>query len=645
MTQASAVEQRTVPRRARRGSNASFAIVAFAASALGLLLSMALLADWVAPYDPLKQDLMKALQWPSSAHWLGTDDLGRDVLSRLIHGCRIAVIAAAEATLIAVSIGVPIGLFIGYRGGWWDWVVMRIVEAVVSIPGIMVAIMIIAILGPGLHRAMLALGILFSTSFLRLARGVVLAEREEVYVRSARVIGASDRRILLRHIFPNIAPPLIVQTTLTVGAVLLSEAGLSFIGLGVQPPQASWGTMLNTAAAFMDLNWFLAIPPGVAIILTVLSVNLLGDVLRDSIGRGIAVAAQPVVASSPRTGAGSVLAAAARPPLLPSRPDDVLRVEGLDVMVTLRDGSEVPVITDLSLTIAKGETLGLVGESGSGKTVTGLAILGLLSPALRTTRGAIVLNGRALHELDQKSLEAVRGSEVAMVFQDPTTSLNPAFTVGSQITEVLRIKKDLTRDAARKRAVELIDRVGIPRAAERANAYPHELSGGMAQRVAIARALSCNPSLLIADEPTTALDVTVQQEILDLFRDLQDEFGMAMMFVTHDLAVAADVCDRISVIYAGEMVEMAEVDALFADPRHPYTRGLLSAMPHASARHPPLPTIPGNVPRPGSWPTGCRFSNRCDQSVAACQTRIPLVGGRRLVRCVRAPESEREAAS
>jgi peptide/nickel transport system permease protein len=284
-----------VPRRRGRRVGAAQIIVGIAATVLTLLVLLAIFADLVTPYDPLQQKLIEALQMPSSKHWLGTDDLGRDVLSRLIYGCRIAVIAAAEATSIAVLLGVPLGLFIGYRGGWWDWIVMRIVEAVVSIPGIMVAIVIIAILGPGLHRAMLALGILYSTSFLRLARGVVLAEREEIYVRSARVIGAPDSRILLRHIFPNIAPPLIVQVTLTVGAVLLAEAGLSFIGLGVQPPQASWGTMLNTAAAFMDLNWFLAIPPGVAIILTVLSVNLLGDVLRDSIGRGIATPAAPIV--------------------------------------------------------------------------------------------------------------------------------------------------------------------------------------------------------------------------------------------------------------------------------------------------------------------------------------------------------------
>ncbi|MEX0957019.1 MAG: dipeptide/oligopeptide/nickel ABC transporter permease/ATP-binding protein [Rhizobiaceae bacterium] len=633
MTVQNAESAGAAPRRSWRFS-ASQVIVSVAIFILALLGFLAIFADVVTPYDPLRQNLIKALQGPSAQHWLGTDDLGRDVLSRLIYGCRIAVIAAAEATTIAVVLGVPIGLFIGYRGGWWDWVVMRVVEAMVSIPGIMVAIVIIAILGAGLHRAMIALGILFSTSFLRLARGVVLAEREEIYVRSARVIGASDNRILLRHIFPNIAPPLIVQVTLTVGAVLLSEAGLSFIGLGVQPPQASWGTMLNTAAAFMQLNWFLSIPPGIAIILTVLSVNLLGDVLRDSIGRGIATDASPRQAA---TAQATEAANAALPAvLLEMRDNEVLRVDGLEVVVGSDPG--LPIITDLSFSIARGETLGLVGESGSGKTMTGLAILGLMGTALRTTKGQIVLNGTDLRSLKPAGMEKVRGEEVAMVFQDPTTSLNPAFTVGSQITEVLRTKQGLSQKQAWDKTVALIERVGIPQPETRAKAYPHELSGGMAQRIAIARALSCNPSLLIADEPTTALDVTVQQEILDLFRDLQDEFGMAVLFITHDLAVAADICDRISVMYAGEMVEMAEVHTLFDKPQHPYTAGLLSAMPHASNRNPPLPTIRGNVPRPGSWPSGCRFSNRCDFAIAACQQRIPLTGSELLVRCVRADE-------
>ena len=617
---------------ARRAS--SRAVTIAASTVLVILVCVAIGADWIAPYDPLRQSLRDAMQGPTAAHWLGTDDLGRDVLSRLVFGCRIALIAAAEATSIAIVLGVPLGLFVGYRGGWWDWITMRLVEAIVSIPGIMVAIVIIAILGAGLHRAMIALGILFSTAFLRLARGVVLTEREEVYVKSARVVGASDARILLRHIFPNIAPPLIVQVTLTVGAVLLAEAGLSFIGLGVQPPNASWGTMLNTAANYMELDWFLAVPPGLAIVVTVLSVNLLGDVIRDSVGRGIAGGANRPVPVAKFVRPAPVRDGSARPA---QQDGAVLCVSGLHVAVSANAG-EVPVLTDLSFRIARGETLGLVGESGSGKTITGLAILGLIGGEGRSTEGSVVLNGTELRSLPEKQMEAIRGNEVAMVFQDPTTSLNPAFTVGDQIAEVLRVKQGLSRKQAWVRAIELIDRVGIPRPAERARSYPHELSGGMAQRIAIARALSCRPKLLIADEPTTALDVTVQQEILDLFRDLQQEFGMAMLFVTHDLAVAADICDRIMVMYAGEVVEAAGVDELFARPRHPYTAGLLASMPHASDGTPPLPTIRGSVPRPGAWLAGCRFADRCSYRTDKCDHRIALTGTTRLVRCARADE-------
>ena len=462
----------------------------------------------------------------------------------------------------------------------------------------------------------------------------MLVEREEVYVKSARVIGASPNRILLRHVLPNIAPPLIIQITLTVGAVLLAEAGLSFVGLGVQPPGASWGTMLNTAATYMSLNAFLAVPPGLAIVITVLSVNLLGDVIRDSVGRGIAVAVKPTTEVA-KFAAHELTDDADKPAPKPGE-NEVLFVEGLQVVVSAKGGGEIPVITDLSFSIAKGETLGLVGESGCGKTITGLSILGLIGAGGRTTHGSIYLNNIELRSQNSSQMEKIRGDEVAMVFQDPTTSLNPAFTVGDQIAEVLRAKLGMSRKQAWARAVELIERVGIPRPAERANSYPHELSGGMAQRIAIARALSCNPKLLIADEPTTALDVTVQQEILDLFRDIQDEFGMAILFVTHDLAVAADICDRVCVMYAGEMVEMANVDELFAKPRHPYTAGLLAAMPHAADRNPPLPTIKGTVPTPKLWPTGCRFSERCDYSQKGCEQRIALTGTNRLVRCQRA---------
>ncbi|MFH2129817.1 MAG: dipeptide/oligopeptide/nickel ABC transporter permease/ATP-binding protein [bacterium] len=611
------------------------AVVIPASAVLIALVIIAIGAEWFAPYDPLKQSLREALQSPSSVHWLGTDNLGRDVLSRLIFGGRIALMASAEATVIAIVLGVPLGLFIGYRGGWWDWTVMRLVEAVVSIPGIMMAIVIIAILGTGLHRAMIALGIIYSTAFLRLARSVVMAEREEVYVKAARVVGAKPNRILLRHILPNIAPPLVIQTTLTVGAVLLAEAGLSFIGIGIQPPDASWGTMLNTAATYMSLKPFLAIPPGIAIVVTVLSVNLLGDVMRDSMGRGIVDGTSAVTKLAKKITSDSI---GRVEPLEEPTSSATLNVKGLEVMVSSKSGDVIPVVTDLGFEISKGETLGLVGESGCGKTITGLAILGLIGAGGGVTRGSIKLNNIELRNLSARQLQKVRGEEVSMVFQDPTTSLNPAYTVGEQIAEVLRVKRGMSPKAAWARAIELIARVGIPQAAERAKSYPHELSGGMAQRIAIARALSCNPTLLIADEPTTALDVTVQQGILDLFCDLQEEFGMAILFITHDLAVAADICDRICVMYAGEMVEMADVDSLFSNPRHPYTAGLLTAMPQSSNRNPPLPTIRGTVPTPQMWPAGCRFAERCEYRQSACKQPVPLQHGNRLVRCLRADE-------
>jgi len=624
------VSQEKTSRRKHAQRMSTLSVVIPASAVLIFLVTMAIGAEWFAPYDPLKQNLREALQSPSSRHWLGTDNLGRDVLSRLIFGGRIALMASAEATTIAIILGVPLGLFIGFRGGWWDWSVMRLVEAVVSIPGIMIAIVIIAILGTGLHRAMIALGILYSTAFLRLARGVVLAEREEVYVKAARVVGARPNRILLRHILPNIAPPLVIQATLTVGAVLLAEASLSFIGIGVQPPDASWGTMLNTAASFMSLKPFLAIPPGVAIVITVLSVNLLGDVMRDTMGRGIAggsPAVTPISLDFTSDHAGR------DKPFEERTNSTILKIQGLEVMVSTKFGDVVPVVTDLGFEIFKGETVGLVGESGCGKTITGLSILGLIGAGGGVTRGSIKLNNTELRTLSARQLQKIRGEEVSMVFQDPTTSLNPAFTVGEQIAEILRVKQGLSSKAAWSRAIELISRVGIPHAAERAKSFPHELSGGMAQRIAIARALSCNPTLLIADEPTTALDVTVQQGILDLFCDLQDEYGMAILFITHDLAVGADICDRICVMYAGEIVEMATVDELFSSPRHPYTAGLLFATPQGSNRKPPLPTIEGTVPTPQMWPSGCRFAQRCEYRQSVCDQPVPLQTGERWVRC------------
>ena len=612
------------------------------------VLVAGIFAPWLAPYDPLDQSLLDTLQGPSREHWLGTDDLGRDVLSRLIFGARIVLIAVAQALTVAVVLGVPIGLFIGYMGGWWDRIVMRVVEAVVSVPGIMVVIVIITVLGTGLTKAMIALGLLFSTAFLQLARGLVIAEREELYVRAARVVGAGTGRIVRKQILPNVAAPLIVQITLTTGAILLAEAGLSFLGLAVQPPDASWGTMLTTASRFINLHPWLALPPGIAIALVVLAVNLLGDAIRDSIGRGIG---ETAVLRPGAEGAAAVSAIAGHPSPGPQAradvpPDAVLVVSSLHVQFPSPRGVPLTVVSDVSLHVRAGETLGLVGESGCGKSVTAMAVLGLVPEPGAATAEAILLGGDDVSEMSRRDLEHVRGTQAAAVFQDPTTSLNPAFRIGDQLSEILRIKRGMSRSDARKRAVELLDMVGIPDAAARTRSFPHELSGGMAQRVAIARALSCEPKLLIADEPTTALDVTVQAEVLALLRDLQRELGMGMLFITHDLAVVADICDRAAVMYAGEIVEQAEVTELFANPRHPYTEGLLGAVPQTAHRGTALRSIPGVVPQPGEWPTSCRFAPRCPYATAEC-TAAPIASvtqDTHLFRCVRAAELTLEAA-
>jgi oligopeptide/dipeptide ABC transporter ATP-binding protein len=299
--------------------------------------------------------------------------------------------------------------------------------------------------------------------------------------------------------------------------------------------------------------------------------------------------------------------------------EPLLVVEGLEVEFAT-DRGWVQVLDGVSFTVDRGETVGLVGESGSGKTVTSLTVLGLLPPeSSRITAGSIRLDGRELVGLPRRKMEALRGDELSMIFQEPMTSLDPAFRVGDQIAEVVRRHRGGSRRAAWARAVEVLSTVGIPHAERRARSYPHEFSGGMRQRVMIAMALSCEPKLVIADEPTTALDVTIQAQVLDLLRAMRDEFGTAVVFVTHDLGVVADICDRAVVMYAGQVVERSGIDALYEHPRHPYTEALLSAMPQLTARSGRLATIPGSTPPAGAMPPGCRFHPRCGHVVDACR--------------------------
>jgi peptide/nickel transport system ATP-binding protein len=319
---------------------------------------------------------------------------------------------------------------------------------------------------------------------------------------------------------------------------------------------------------------------------------------------------------------------------------ELLSIEG--IRTVFRTGSgEVAAVDGVSLSVAKGKTLGIVGESGCGKSVLSLSVMRLVPQPGRITAGKVMFDGRDLLTLPAGEMRDIRGSRIAMIFQEPMTSLNPVFTVGDQITEAMRAHDRSTSSAALKvRAIEALTRVRIPAPARRFDEYPHQMSGGMRQRVMIAMALACAPDLLIADEPTTALDVTVQAQILDLLRDLQQQTGMAIILITHDLGIVAEMANEVAVMYAGKVVERASGTAIFDDPQHPYTLGLLGSIPRVEETHERLLAIEGAVPAPFALPQGCRFHPRCVFATADCERQDPPLrdlGGTHLAACLRAP--------
>ncbi len=633
------------------------------------LILAALVGGWFLPHDPNDADFQALFQAPSWDHPFGTDELGRDTLARLVDASRVALIAGVQAVGIGLAIGVPIGLFVGYRGGWWDQIVMRLVDAVFSLPGLILAFAIVAILGPGLTNAMIAVGFLFSLRFIRLTRGSVLSVREEPFIEAARLSGAPTSRVLRSYLLPNVSGPLIVQISISFAAVLLIEAGLSFLGLGVETPKATWGTMLREARANQSESPWLPWPPGVAITLTVLAFNTLGDRLRD------------VLADDPVTHAAASAADAGVPGVLPSasvsavvdtagwsvddaaersgqsvveevsdlvESDALLQVRHLDVVVPTGSGP-ARAVRDLSFDVAAGEVVALVGESGSGKTLSAMTIAGLLPRRVSAVGNSSVrLGGLELIGRTDEQLRTTRGKQMSMIFQDPMSSLNPSLTIGYQLAEPLREHLGLGKAEARERAADLLDRVGVPDPRGRLGDYPHQFSGGMAQRVMISMALAAEPALLIADEPTTALDVTTQRQVLELLVGACEEAEMAMLFITHDLGVVAEIADRAVVMYAGQSVETGDVFEVFDDPQHPYTEALLGSVALMDQSQSRLVTIPGRVAGPAEQFPGCRFADRCSIVTDVCRHTPPslirLAGHGRSVRCVAAAPSGRRGA-
>lgn len=604
---------------------------------LALLVIAAVLAPVFLPDVSAQRagDLGVVSEGPSAAHWLGTDTVGRDVLGRLLVGTGVTLLGAVEALAVVLVLGLAGGILAGYFGGWIDRLVNWLADLAFSIPAIIIIVVVLAVFPQSLLAAMVTLGVLAAPGLMRLVRSATLPVRQELYVSAAEVAGLSRTHILIRHVLPRIAGPVVVQASLLGAVALLVQTGLAFLGLLVQDPAPSWGGMVANGIQVISSHPWLIWPPGAIIALTVLAVGLLGDAVRDA---SVEVWAGGSSTKTRRRSRGDAPAAARRERPQADQPRDpttlsddesipsngaaktaLMSVTDLAVSFTSKEGV-VRVVEDVSFDVQPGECIGIVGESGCGKSITGAALLGLLPRNAFIAQGSVRFEGRDLTASTDDDLRQVRGKKIAFVSQEPMIGLDPAFRIDAQLREIVRLHNPgLSKAQANDRVLELLRDVRLPDPRGVARKHPHELSGGMAQRVSIARALAGNPALLIADEPTTALDVTIQAEILDLFRVLRREHRMAIVIITHDWGVVAELCDRAIVMYGGEIVERASVGDLFHSPKHPYTKALLASNPHGAPQGVELPTIPGSVPAPGSWPAGCRFRDRCAFATEICE--------------------------
>ena len=577
-------------------------------------------APLVAPYSPYASAFTSELSGPTGAHWLGTDELGRDILSRLLYGGQTTLLAAALATAIAVVIGTALGVLGGYLLGLTDRVLTLWGDLLLTIPVLVILIVVVSVFPNSLYPAMLPLGLLLSAAPMRVIRSVTMGIREDLYIDAARVSGLSHWRIMRRHVLPRITGPIVVQATLVASVAVLLACGLAFLGFGVQVPAPSWGTMVAEAASqYQQQPWFL-VPTGGIIALTVLSLGLVGDALRDAV-TGQWTGSTRTAARYRRPPA----AAPAAPELTegaPAREPGALLVVR-DLAVTLPGPSGgTPLVSGVSFDLVPGRTLAIAGESGCGKSVTARALLGVAPPGGWIT-GSVRLDGAELAGAREAQWRGVRGRRIAFIGQEPMAGLDPTQTVGSALAEVIRAYARCGRREARDRAIHLLRRVSLDDPARVARLYPHQISGGMAQRVTIARALAGDPEILVADEPTTALDVTIQAGILALLRSLQMSSQIALLIVTHDWGVVAGLADDVLVMYAGQAVETAPAQDVFGQPRHPYTEALLRSDPHAATPGAALPVIAGTVPAPGQWPSGCRFADRCGYATPDCTAAEP----------------------
>lgn len=581
----------------------------------GILLLIILTLSVLAPILPLKEpnitNTADRFMVPfEGGHILGTDHLGRDLLSRLLWGTQLSLAVGFAAAFIAAAFGSILGAIAGFYGQKTDNVIMRFIDMLMAFPYILLALAIVAALGPGLFNALIAVALVNIPFFARNIRGVTVTLANKEFIEAARLSGMSNLRILIVEIFPNLLPMIVIAMSTTVGWMILETAGLSFLGLGSQPPQADLGSMLGEARSALITNPHTSFVPGIMIFCIVIGINLFGDGVRDAL--------------DPRLKKGSLI----RPlpqtiyeggDTQPTPSTKLLSVQNLSTQFHVNQ-DVYHSSNDVSFEIQEGECLGLIGESGSGKSVTALSVTSLVaSPPGVIKKGSVNYKNENLLALPYEKLRSIRGNKISYIFQDPLTTLHPLHTIGDQLLEALQAHDSkLSISESISKSKDLLKSVQIPNPDNVWDVYPHQLSGGMRQRVCIAMALINNPELIIADEPTTALDVTVQAQILNILNSLRKERKLSILFISHDFGVISQLCDRVIVMYAGSIVEEGPVKNIMQQAAHPYTSELIKCVPQLGNKEHALHSIPGNPPSLNQLPEGCAFANRCQYKQDQC---------------------------
>lgn len=582
-------------------------------------------ANFIAPHNPL--EIFNARQAPGNGFIFGTDDKGRDILSRMLHGGQYSLVIGFGATGMALLCGSIIGAIAAVSRKAVSEVIMRVLDIIMSFPGIALAAVFVSILGNSVPSIIFAIGFMYTPQIARIVRANIVSEYGEDYVRATIVSGARAPWILWKHVLRNCIAPIMVFTVTLVADAIIFEASLTFIGAGIAEPTPTWGNILADArAGVLAGRWWQAFFPGLAIMMTCLALNILSEGLTDAMAAAPGAPvdtensdsrrADDILASDPvRAYAEQAESLERRLNALKEvelsrtdrrKPDfDVAPLLSVkDLCISFESHGDVKVVDHVSFDVRPGQCMALVGESGCGKSITTKVIMGLTDPK-ETITGQVLYKDQDLLKLSKEEHRKLLGHELAMVYQDALSSLNPSMLISSQM-------KQLTSRGGTRSAEELLELVGLdPK--RTLESYPHELSGGQRQRVLIAMALTRDPSLVICDEPTTALDVTVQKQVIKLLNDLQRRLGFAMIFVSHDLALVAEVASEITVMYAGQVIEQAATTELLTNPVHEYTRGLLGSVlsiEEGAQDGTRLHQVPGSVPSPEDFPTGDRFAPR-----------------------------------